>query len=78
MTVAFVYRKQGPQKPKYSWDFVDEEEVPEWFPDAERDRRRQAEKQLEKQRQNQVKEQQKPKFNIRYIYKNDQNNSGEE
>jgi hypothetical protein len=78
MTVAFVYRKQGPQKPKYSWDFVDEEEVPEWFPDAERDRRRQAEKQLEKQRQNQVKEQQKPKFNIRYIYKSDQNDSGEE
>lgn len=68
-TVAFVYRKQGPQKPKYSWDLVDEEEVPEWFPDAERDRRRQAEQQLEKQKQDQLREQSKPKFNIKYIYR---------
>ena len=69
ITVAFVYRKQGPQRPKYSWDLVDEEDVPEWFPDAERDRRRQAERQLEKQREDQLRKQIKPKFNIRYVYR---------
>ena len=66
--VAIVYRKQGPEKPKYSWDFVDEEEVPEWFPDAERDRRLQGEEQLEKQRQ-EGKPDIKPKFNFQYVYK---------
>ena len=66
--VAIVYRKQGPEKPKYSWDFVDEEEVPEWFPDAERDRRRQVEQQLERQRQEE-KAASKPKFNFQYVYK---------
>jgi membrane associated rhomboid family serine protease len=37
IVVAFVYRKQGPQRPKYSWELVDEEEVPEWFPDPEKE-----------------------------------------
>ena len=69
IAVAVVYRKQGPQKPKYSWDFVEEEEVPEWFPDAERDRRRQAELQLQKQKQAQTLEENKPKINIRYVFK---------
>ena len=47
----FAYRKQGPQPPKYSWDFVEEEEVPEWYPDPERIRREQAEKQLREQQE---------------------------
>ena len=70
--VAVVYRKQGPQKPKYSWDFVEEETVPEWFPDAERDRRRQAEQQLEKQREAE-KEATTPRINIKYVYKQGNN-----
>ena len=47
--VALVYRKQGTQRPKYSWDLVDEEEVPPWYPDPERERSQQAEKQLKEQ-----------------------------
>ncbi|MGB0917801.1 MAG: rhomboid family intramembrane serine protease [Flavobacteriales bacterium] len=71
IAVAIVYRKQGPQKPKYSWDFVEEEETPEWFPDAERDRRRQAEAQLAQQKQKELEAQQhdSPKINIRYVFK---------
>jgi membrane associated rhomboid family serine protease len=65
VVVAFVYRKQGPQRPKYSWDLVDEEEIPEWYPDPERERRRQAERQLEEQRR----KKQSSGINIRYIFK---------
>lgn len=36
VVVAVVYRNQGPQQPKYSWELVEEEEVPDWFPDPER------------------------------------------
>ena len=69
--VAFVFRKQGMQRPKYSWDYVEEEEVPAWFPDAERERRLQAEKQLaEQKRQKEMATQ--PSINIKYIYKKDE------
>lgn len=37
IVVAIVYRNQGPQRPKYSWELVEEEEVPEWFPDPEKE-----------------------------------------
>lgn len=54
VVVAFVYRKQGPQQPKYSWELVEEEEVPEWYPDPERPQP----------------EQSAPKpLEVRYIYK---------
>lgn len=66
IVVAIVYRKQGPQPPKYSWDFVDEEEVPDWYPDPERIRREQAEKQLREQRQEQN------SVRINYVYKKDE------
>jgi membrane associated rhomboid family serine protease len=56
--VAIVYRKQGKQQPKYSWDYVDEEEIPEWFPDPEREAKKLEEQQLKNQ---QVK--------ITYVYK---------
>ena len=69
IVVAIVYRKQGPQRPKYSWDFVDEEIVPEWYPDPERERARQAEQQLEKQKQQKLKQAEGPKININYVYK---------
>lgn len=36
IVVAYVYRKQGVQQPKYSWDLVEVEEVPDWYPDPER------------------------------------------
>jgi membrane associated rhomboid family serine protease len=36
IVVAYVYRKQGIQQPKYSWDLVEEEEVPDWYPDPDR------------------------------------------
>ena len=49
IVVAVVYRKQGPQKPKYSWELEEEEEVPDWYPDPERIRREQAERQLREQ-----------------------------
>jgi membrane associated rhomboid family serine protease len=65
--VAVAYRKQGPQKPKYSWDFVEEEEVPDWYPDPERIRREQAEKQLQEQQQ----KSEPRKINIRYVIKKD-------
>ena len=65
VVVAFVYRKQGPQRPKYSWDLVEEEEVPDWFPDPERERRLQAERQLEEQRR----KKESGGINIRYIFK---------
>ncbi len=67
ITVAIVYRNQGPRAPKYSWDYVDDEEIPEWYPDPERERRRQAEAQIEAQRE--AGKQSKSKVNIRYIYK---------
>jgi membrane associated rhomboid family serine protease len=31
MGVALAYRDRGPQRPKYSWDLTDEEEMPEWY-----------------------------------------------
>lgn len=37
VVVAIVYRKQGPQRPKYSWELVDEEETPDWYPDPEKE-----------------------------------------
>lgn len=70
IVVAIVYRKQGPQRPKYSWDFVDEEEVPEWYPDPERIRREQVEKQLREQQNSQNQEQNS--ININYVYKKDE------
>jgi len=70
IVVAVVYRKQGPQRPKYSWDFVEEEEVPEWFPDPERIRREQAEKQLREQQESQNQEQNP--ISINYVYKKDE------
>lgn len=67
IVVAIVYRKQGPQRPKYSWELVDEEEVPDWYPDPERIRREQAEKQL---REQQIAQEHQPKsINIKYVYK---------
>jgi hypothetical protein len=69
--VAFVFRKQGMQRPKYSWDYVEEEEVPDWFPDAERERRLQAEKQLAEQRK-QKEQRNQPAINIKYVYKKDE------
>lgn len=57
VVVAIVYRKQGKQRPKYSWDQVEEEETPEWFPDPER----------------KITEHEEPKpsqtVNVTYIYK---------
>lgn len=67
IAVAIAYRKQGPQKPKYSWDFVDEEEVPDWYPDPERIRREQAERQLAEQ-QKQAEPKSRP-ISIRYVLK---------
>lgn len=72
IVVAFVYRKQGPQRPKYSWDYVVEEEVPAWFPDAERERREQAERQLQDEQR--LREQQNAAtININYVYKKNEN-----
>ena len=68
LIVAIVYRKQGPQRPKYSWDFVEEEEVPEWFPDPERERRRQAEQQLQDQKR-QKEQSENPSVKINYVYR---------
>jgi membrane associated rhomboid family serine protease len=31
MGVALAYRDRGPQRPKYSWDLTEEEEMPEWY-----------------------------------------------
>lgn len=70
--VAMVYRKHGTQRPKYSWDYVDEEEVPDWFPDAERERREQAERQLQEQAKDGL--QQKKQPSITYIYKKKNDN----
>jgi membrane associated rhomboid family serine protease len=70
IVVAFAYRKQGPQQPKYSWDLVDEEEVPEWYPDPERIRREQAEKQLREQQMSQ--ERARQNIRINYVYKKDE------
>lgn len=67
--VAFVYRKQGPQRKKYSWEMVDEEEVPEWYPDPERIRREQAEKQLKEQEEARNSQQ---RINITYVLKKDE------
>jgi membrane associated rhomboid family serine protease len=66
--VALVFRKQGTQRPKYSWDLVDEEEVPAWFPDAERERRQQAEKQLKEQHAKNLNSTSTP-ISIKYVYK---------
>jgi len=54
VVVAIVYRKQGPQKPKYSWDFVDEEEIPDWYPDPDKKK---------------VPENTDPSLQIKYIYR---------
>ena len=68
IVVAVVYRKQGPQKPKYSWELEEEEEVPDWYPDPERIRREQAERQLREQQRSDA----EPKrINIRYVIKKD-------
>lgn len=67
VAVAIIYRKQGPQKPKYSWELVDEEEVPDWYPDPERIRREQAERQLAKQQEEE--RNQANRINIRYVIK---------
>lgn len=68
--IALVYRKQGPQKPKYSWELVDEEEIPDWYPDPERIRREQAEKQLEEQK----KAKEGPRqIQIKYVYRKNDN-----
>ena len=67
IVVAIVYRNQGPQPPKYSWDLVEEEEVPEWYPDPERIRREQAERQLREQQKSQEREQ--SSISIKYVYK---------
>ena len=58
--VAFVYRKQGKQRPKYSWDYVEEEETPAWFPDTEQEL-------SQPETENTEREDQPP--NITYIYK---------
>lgn len=70
VVVAFAYRKQGPQRPQYSWDLVDEEEVPDWYPDPERIRREQAEKQLREKQKAQRENQQT--IHINYVYKKDE------
>ena len=31
MGVALAYRQRGPQRPQYSWDLQEEEEMPEWY-----------------------------------------------
>ena len=74
IAVAIAYRKQGPQKPKYSWDYVDEEEVPDWYPDPERIRREQAERQLaEQQKQAEGKSR---TINIKYVLKKKDGEAG--
>lgn len=66
--VARVFRKHGTQQPKYSWDLVDEEVVPEWYPDPERERREQVEKQLREQEAAKNKPTESP-VSIKYIYR---------
>jgi membrane associated rhomboid family serine protease len=53
LVVALVYRHQGPQQPKYSWELVEEEEVPDWYPDPDKVEKNENRDQL----------------NIRYIYR---------
>lgn len=72
--VAMVYRKHGTQQPKYSWDLVEEEEVPAWFPDAERERREQVEKQLSEQEAAKQQQSDPPQPSITYIYKKKNDN----
>lgn len=67
VVVALVFRKRGTQRPKYSWDLVDEEEVPAWYPDPERERREQAEKQLKEQEAKKL--QSANPISINYVYK---------
>lgn len=67
--VAMVYRKHGMQQPKYSWDLVEEEEVPAWFPDAERERREQVERQLKEQEAAKQQLHNDPPPSFTYIYK---------
>ena len=74
IVVAIVYRNQGPQPPKYSWDLVEEEEVPEWYPDPERIRREQAERQLREQQKSQEREQ--SSISIKYVYKKNDGKEG--
>lgn len=63
IVIAYVYREQGTQRPKYSWDLVEEEEVPDWYPDPERE---------------QKEEPQKPTVNIRYVYKKNEDKKKDE
>ncbi len=58
IVVAIVYRQQGTQRPKYSWDLEEEEEVPDWFPDPDGKDREDP-----PQRRN---------IDIRYIYRKDE------
>jgi membrane associated rhomboid family serine protease len=69
IVVAIVYRKQGVQRPKYSWDHVDEEEIPAWFPDAERERREQAEQQLAEQEAAKQSEKVVAQVSVNYVYR---------
>jgi len=70
VVVAFVYRKQGKQRPKYSWDYVEQEETPEWFPDPERDlMEQQQQQQHELQHELQQERQKAPTVSLTYIYK---------
>lgn len=55
VVVAYVYRKQGIQQPKYSWDLVEVEEVPDWYPDPDRKPEQEPETQ--------------PQIKIEYVYK---------
>jgi len=68
VVVAIVYREQGTQRPKYSWDLVEEEEVPDWFPYPERKEILPAisEGNVEKPR---------PPINIKYVYKKKESES---
>ncbi len=60
IVIAIVYRRQGTQQPKYSWDLVEEEEVPEWYPDPDRKKE----------------ETEKQPIQIKYIYKKDEGEKG--
>jgi len=64
MGVALAYRKRGPQRPKYSWDLQEEEEMPEWYV-------------LEQERLQQEKIAQLP-LRIKYLYRKKQAESEDE
>lgn len=62
--VALTYRQRGPQRPKYSWDLQEVEEMPEWYV-------------LEQERLQQEKVEQLP-LRIRYLYRKRKNKDEEE